>query len=1457
MKRTSKYDLAYFEQDDRTSSVYEMQRWETLDAQLRSLFDVLGNGVLEGWDILPSSSLAVVITPGKGHVNFVAVESIEAVSITDLLPNTRNYLYASLTLTSYWDKSVNFVSLGSEDTTGELLFLGYVDTDLDSVTDVNIDDRSYLGFLDLIRELISDHRHIGGTGNPPPVDLSSEVQGIINQNNLPDLDASIIQTGTIDEERLPLIDHITKLINQGTLTHAQLDSFVEGLSIVNPMLMGETSTINLLQLILALKHVYPDIDEFLVNEIAYIPGISPDEYVDWDNTTADVDVSVGGEHTITGAASTGQTNYIHTWDTADEFESGTQNNVIIDGDNVCLDVQESSILFDDFVSVAEWQISTSDLSSVSADLILDATDFVEPPSSGKLTVGNTQVDVTLLLKKEFDAMDWTEYNYMTLYLKTESVEHGDIIFYLNDAFAGIQDSYTKVLNRNAPTINVDTLQDGWQEVTIDISSFTKDNINTIGFYVSTQDGWDTSKGLDFNIDKITLTAGNKFKDDGYVRLIYGNGSLSYSFNSLRWNAIIPSATGLIFKVRTRVSNTLAGLSIAIWSPYLTVSGDSIILPASGLYKYIEIETYFEASDDLSRSACLKKLFLDFSVSDIDSSFEFDTKDYWDSGNTFNIDTVTVPNSMLIAKPEEVNDIFYGSDGHAMQLDDDLTQLYKISGSVLPRSTEQAKNDTSPSLGLITGVSRGNQGNVWLSDVDNDRIVELDKSGALVRGFYGTFLSAPEDTYGVEESGPGSNQLTEETTTTTTTPMELGEILNVLQAIYNSSDGILYIVFDADLENIYDGSSKLNMDRIYIKIGTQRFYLTDSTVELLGIDETKYDNWISLTESSDDSAEFINQFDFKSHTLKITLDGADKTLLNYMVNDLAPSVVIANPYEQKQTEASLTVQFLIYNFEIGTGIGGIRVTLDGSNVQDIYSDNVSYSGLSDGAHTIKAQLLNGDSTLNTNIEAIAEGSFVVATTSITEPYISITTPKPNQIYSSSPIVVEFDIQNFSIIPTDQHVRYQLDTDAPVDHYSIDPISIDDISAGEHLIKVYLVDKNGDDLGYTYGSSTAGFIVGLNSNARTKLYVDPEAVYDTSGKITTSYIRQDVDVANIYFSNIYSPIDIQVVPVETSAVNLNGLPTVLVSKMRSKSWLEGLGDQEAVDKFIDRITPTTTTTTTTAIGDVTTTTTTTTPMDEEMIPIAELIFGTKYLDGHSVVQLDMSGETIFSNNAAIFATSKETAKTLLGSAQKLGNSEILIGDSYNKRAIITYTDLETEKPLIEWEYNSDRYISDFHIILQDDKNISVGNDAISDSNVFIRQGSEVIWENNSVSPISIYSGTTTYDQFQLDPDLNLYGSIFKSSLLQPGERYTYKFVTVGEFDWFVYPGILTGRVNVTKNRISNTDNFIILENDGLDSPFSSRVIKVDAYGNVLWSFGESYLVKPRDARPLLNDGVIIST
>jgi hypothetical protein len=168
---------------------------------------------------------------------------------------------------------------------------------------------------------------------------------------------------------------------------------------------------------------------------------------------------------------------------------------------------------------------------------------------------------------------------------------------------------------------------------------------------------------------------------------------------------------------------------------------------------------------------------------------------------------------------------------------------------------------------------------------------------------------------------------------------------------------------------------------------------------------------------------LGQFSFNSHVLKITLNGANKTLLNYMVNNLSPSIVVSSPYEQEQTSDSVTVNFLVYNFNIGTmaGENGIKVTLDSGASQIIYDTKITYSGLSDGKHTIIAQLINGDGSLNSNIEAISTSSFVVIE-SYVQPYIYISSPVPNQIYSSSPVVINFNVENFPILATGQHLRY---------------------------------------------------------------------------------------------------------------------------------------------------------------------------------------------------------------------------------------------------------------------------------------------------------------------------------------------------------------------------------------------------------------------------------------------------
>lgn len=238
-------------------------------------------------------------------------------------------------------------------------------------------------------------------------------------------------------------------------------------------------------------------------------------------------------------------------------------------------------------------------------------------------------------------------------------------------------------------------------------------------------------------------------------------------------------------------------------------------------------------------------------------------------------------------------------------------------------------------------------------------------------------------------------------------------------------------------------------------------------------------------------------------------------------------------------------------------------------------------------------------------------------------------------------------------------------------------------------------------------------------------------------------------------------------------------------------------------------------------------------------------------NTVAQLDMDGNIIISSSVAEFSDTKDDVKNTLGSVEKISSTETLVADSINKRAII----IDNATQNIKWEYKSDRYIIDAHLILQNPITLKIDSNILEQETI-LNKNQLVIWENDLTIANTIYSGDIEDDTLiNFDPDL--YGDLFYSPSLDQGERWSYKFADVGEFSWFSYPNGSRGNVIVSDNKLSSTNQFIIVESDSLESPFTGRIIKVDCYGNILWTFGNyGYLVAPRDARPLLNNKVLIS-
>lgn len=1423
-KQTPKYRLGYFSTGELTDAETEARRWETVDSQLTGLYEVLGNGVASGWTISidAANPLWVTISSGKGVIGFVSSASTASVKVGPLTPGSVNYIYAAMDSTTYWSQSVNFQVFSAKSSRDDMIYLGVVTVGLTAVSSIDITGRSNVGLVNTVQDMIKAHRHTGGS-MPSQIDLSSEVQGVIGQSNLPDLDTSIVKTGVFDPSRIPNIDHITGLSNQGSITHPQLDSFVQSLLGAGKKVMGETTLTNFLQLVLALKHQWPEVDEYLVNELSFIPGISPDSMIDTVNTTADVDTRTGiegGTHTISGTAAPTRKIFTKTWDSNEEFTEAEISSTVVDGDLIRLQPTEIKAFIDDFSSVSNWKTEIVDLSSSSGVFSTDSTVVQEGVSSGKLDLNlELTSNIAFVMRKDFSSQDWSNYNRVALYLRTSDIQHGDIFFFFEDSVSGSQQSYTSILLNGEPTIDRDTLEIGWREISVDISSMNRSSVTAVGIYTSTNTGWDPSKSFSMNIDNMYLTTGNKFVESGYSRFVY-NSPIPQNFWRIRWDSLNPSGT--VLKVRTRVSDTLNEITQgypnqAQWSSYSSVSGFTISNPTAVMHQYLQVEVLMQPSPDGIYSPELKRLYSDSYVSSSQEEFTFDSKDTWESGTNINLDTSTIPGSMTIGGSADAGTIFYGSGGKAIQVDSSMSPMHQVAGTSLPRNTSQVIAGEASGFGQTSAVCMGENGTVWIADTDNDRVVQISKDGSLVRGLYGSFLSEPFDAYGTEETGPGSNT---GAAIESSVPVYAQPV--ALHSVYNPVSHVLSIVFSQPLETIHDSGTSFSPSKIFLKAGGTRVYFgSDTSFRLLGLDGVKYDGW------NDSTNKYIGQFEFDYHILQATLGQSDYSVLNSIIDVAIPSITIASPFEQQLlSNTSATVNFVVTNYSLGgTDNNRIRYQIDSGSYGYVSIPSISLSGLTEGKHTISAILVDGSGNPLQNREAVVGGSFIVYLSTYHDPLISILSPVQSQRLSSSPVSVTFSVINHPITTTGSHLRYSIDGGASIEHRSEDPILISDVSKGRHELTIFLADEHGVEVTRGYHSATTAFFVGVSDLTDLKVSIDSGAIM---GKSRGSGMAVDasilsVDVADITFVNMYSPVDLYVVPGD---IDFAG--SVFVSKLRSPSWTYSLG------------TPPSTSGGSTA-----------------PVPPEEDIFGSNYLDGHSVVGYNSDGSISMTNNAAKFADTKINAKKFLGSVEYKGAGELLIADSVRNRAIITHTDLTTEATFVAWEYLSDRNVCDFHLIDQREVSITLYGTTASETITTIKKGASVVWKNGSPSPIRILSGTTTSSQFNSDPDLSLYGSMFDSGELLPGEEFSYTFNNLGDVSWFEYPSIVTGTVKVSEARVSDRDEFLILENDTSSFLFGSRVIKVDAWGNVAFEWGSGMLVNPHDARPLVDGGIIIST
>ena len=290
MGNTPIYGFGYLEPNQDLSENIDLDelRFTAIENQTYNLYQLFKNGIVESDPTVPSWRILTFanefkltkleITSGQGHVSYKAAKTTASKIIdVPLIPSistlARVFVYAYENDNTAITGDVDFVaSLTQINDSVNYIYLGYVDIQ-PSTNQITLNDanRQNIILFSSLSTLLKNHKHIGGSANPSPIDLSSEVKNKISSNNIENVDASKITTGILNSSRLPDISH-NSLLDSGNLSHEEIESLL--LEITNTETtynLSDLTIANRLQIILALKKQtnFAYIDSTQINSIFY------------------------------------------------------------------------------------------------------------------------------------------------------------------------------------------------------------------------------------------------------------------------------------------------------------------------------------------------------------------------------------------------------------------------------------------------------------------------------------------------------------------------------------------------------------------------------------------------------------------------------------------------------------------------------------------------------------------------------------------------------------------------------------------------------------------------------------------------------------------------------------------------------------------------------------------------------------------------------------------------------------------------------------------------------------------------------------------------------------------------------------------------------------------------------------------------------------------------------------
>lgn len=743
------------------SQKVEIDRWVLVDKQLYGLLRTIGNGVLEGWKVTAQNNLSVSISQGSGNINFTAARTNFSETIVNIPANTVSYVFVKIKERTTFTEDVEFVLSPAKNLNDpRFLILAEVTTGQSSVESVDNTIRQEIGFIELIKSAIQLHRHRGGPTNPSKIDLSSEVKGQLPPGRIADFDAEKITSGTLDLARMPLIDH-QELDNVGLLTHAGLDTFVKTLEYSNKELFGEVANSVLLQLIISLKYIYDapnsalysstrTIDENMSNELVVIPGISPDNYIDFDHSTAIIDTA---NKVVNGVAPLTGTSFYVTYDTDLAWKSAhSLENISVNDDRAFLAFDNSAtrnvLTIEGFESATE---TGQDLSADGLELFRHETVILS--NNAGVTATSTSTNVTQgfyagefrnqqafrsqYVKEYSSPQDWSTYDSFVLHIKCLDAIHGPVKLYFIDDNNNKSIDYV-LLDQNEITDNSTDGSNGFELRVVDLTEIVfRNKIKKIVIFTD-----DLTNPFKFFIDYINIQRAVQLPEQGLLKLRYSTRS-QVVFSSIQWNST--ELSGSQIKVRARSASGTVFLTRSDFTDYL---GNSDLINLQG--SDIEIEVYFYPDPDRIVSPILNSLkILVLSEAEVDG-FKIDEQSEFERGSSENITIADDPSSISITSPIRVDSYYFtiGNGVNQISKETDANNNEFGHGELLVLGTNTPIAPNSVFKTIEDGLNKISQARLFeprsvrrqpgrtfiVADTFNDRVLEMDESGNLLSGF---------------------------------------------------------------------------------------------------------------------------------------------------------------------------------------------------------------------------------------------------------------------------------------------------------------------------------------------------------------------------------------------------------------------------------------------------------------------------------------------------------------------------------------------------------------------------------------------------------------------------------------------------------------------------------------------------------------------------------------------------